>query len=146
MKSILQTTTLQTASLQIIFAAALCAATSIAIAAPFSQAGGTIRFSGAIVESPCTFSTAATELAPNNIRADCPRPAAFTVSFNTAKNPDGPALNHVSLTQDGKALSKDQAQRVNMQFTGSKSLDIVTKFAKHATEKKEPVIMTVSYL
>ncbi|MQR01550.1 type 1 fimbrial protein [Glaciimonas soli] len=127
-----------------IIATAFIATTSIAFAA--SAPGGTIHFSGRIVESPCTFDTAATEQSANTINANCPRPAAFDISFNNAKNAAGPALSNVTLTQGGKALSKDQMQRVNLQFSGQKSLNVIANGEKNSSGKTDPVVMTVTYL
>ncbi len=125
-----------------IIATAFIAATSIA----YSATGGIVRFTGAIIESSCTFNTAPKEQLSNTINANCARPAAFDVSFNNAKNTAVPVLTNVTLTQGGQALSKAQMQRVNMQFSGQKSLNVITNGEKNSSGKTDPVVMTVTYL
>ncbi|WP_175688326.1 type 1 fimbrial protein [Burkholderia anthina] len=66
-----------------LFAASFALAAAL-LASPASFAAGTsgiIRFTGMIVEPPCSFALDTTDAAHARVRPDCPRPASGQVAF-----------------------------------------------------------------
>ena len=122
--------------LKLAVASALLALTSNAMA---SANGGTIHFTGNIVESPCSIDSSSA----GQVNLQCDRPSAFAVSFQRVA-PDANSAT-ITLTRDGKPLGAQEATAYQMALRGNTQLGLSGK-TPDAGATLGPVIITVSYL
>ncbi|AOI39441.1 type 1 fimbrial protein [Burkholderia oklahomensis] len=73
-----------------------------------AQQTGTIRFTGMIVEPPCSFSVAGDAGARAQLRPACPRPAKGAVTFVDPQS--GAALRTVKFTEQSRTIPLPAAQ------------------------------------
>ncbi|MGZ2747316.1 type 1 fimbrial protein [Burkholderia stagnalis] len=79
------------------------AASLLATSSSFAAgASGIIRFTGMIVEPPCSFALDATAGAPASMRPDCPRPATGQIAFVDAASLH--AIKTTTFTQASRAI------------------------------------------
>ncbi|SFI39112.1 hypothetical protein SAMN04515618_1213 [Collimonas sp. OK307] len=124
--------------LKLAAASALLALTSSAMA---GASGGTIHFTGSIVESPCSTGSASA----GQLNLQCDRPSAFAVSFQRVGSDVHSAATTITLTRDGKPLGTQEATAYQMALQGHTQLGLSAK-APAAGATLSPVMVTVSYL
>jgi type 1 fimbria pilin len=78
------------------------AATLFSLCCAALAQSGVIRFSGMIVEPPCTFSLSTPGSARPQLRSECPRPAAGNVAF--IDHDSQKILRTVSFTQTSRPI------------------------------------------
>ncbi len=124
--------------LKLTVASALLALTSSAMA---GASGGTIHFSGSIVESPCSTGS----FSAGQLNLQCDRPSAFAVSFQRVGTDANSTATTITLTRDGKPLGTQEATAYRMALQGHTQLGLTAKTAV-AGATLSPVMVTVSYL
>jgi type 1 fimbria pilin len=120
--------------------AAVSALLSLISSAMAGTNGGTIHFTGSIVESPCSTGS----FSGGQLNLQCDRPSAFAVSFQRVGADANPAAA-ITLTRDGKPLGTAEATAYRMALRGHTQLGLSAK-TPAAGATVSPVIMTVSYL
>ncbi|AIP65127.2 type 1 fimbrial protein [Burkholderia thailandensis] len=86
-----------------LIASSLLAASMFALSsAAHAQQSGIIRFSGMIVEPPCSFSVTRDASAHAQLQPACPRPAKGAVTFVDPQS--GAALRTVTFTELSRAI------------------------------------------
>ncbi|CAN0625767.1 conserved exported protein of unknown function [Burkholderia multivorans] len=96
-----------------LIAASLALTASLLASSPSIAAGstGTIYFSGAIVESQCTFELDSANNGPASLHPACPRPAAGSVEFVNADTRQ--AVSTVHFTQLSRSIDLPAQSRNN---------------------------------
>ncbi|WGS45817.1 type 1 fimbrial protein [Burkholderia sp. JSH-S8] len=88
---------------RVIAASFVLAASLLATSSSFAaDASGIIRFTGMIVEPPCSFALDAAAGARASVRPDCPRPATGQIAFVDAASRQ--AVKTTSFTQASRAI------------------------------------------
>ncbi|WP_059411908.1 hypothetical protein [Cupriavidus basilensis] len=85
-----------------LLASSLFAALLLSCAAASAQTGGTIRFSGALVEPPCSFSVRPADSERMRFHTACPRPVAGKVAFTGT--PGHLPARHVGFTHRTQSI------------------------------------------
>lgn len=119
----------------------LSALLSLTASAMAGGNGGTIHFTGSIVESPCSTGS----FSAGQLNLQCDRTSAFAVSFQRVGSDANSAATTITLTRDGKPLGTEEATAYQMALRGHTQLGLSAKTPAAGTTLS-PVIMTVSYL
>ncbi|SDX39000.1 hypothetical protein SAMN04515617_103192 [Collimonas sp. OK242] len=119
----------------------LSALLSLASGAMASANGGTIHFTGSIVEPPCSTGS----FNAGQLDLQCDKLSAFAVSFQRTGSEANSAATTITLTRDGKPLGTQEAAAFQMTLRGHTQLGLSAK-TPAAGAALSPVVMTVSYL